>query len=106
MRTLQRTCCQLAAQVALWGLAGNSRPLQALLQNSKLRYIPPPCSQGGNLPSLLPTFKLVPRLTVACAVLQAASIIPADSNSLAYLRTVAEVTNIVSGFFPKGLSGL
>eukprot|EP00891_Asterochloris_glomerata_P003704 jgi/Astpho2/3704/Aster-04892 len=36
----------------------------------------------------------------------AANIIPADSNSLAFLRTVAEVTNIVSGFFPAGLSGL
>ena len=64
------------------------------------------CSQEGSLPSQLPTYTTRAQADCCHTVVQAASIIPADSNSLAYLRTVAEVTNIVSGFFPAGLSGL
>ena len=116
VHALQRTCSRLAAQFAMCKLAGSSCLRHALLQCSISRAAYPLlcrpvrekrecCVLSGRQPPK-PTAKLVPRLTAAHTVLQAASIIPADSNSLAYLRTVAEVTNIVSGFFPAGLSGL
>ena len=39
------------------------------------------------------------------SVLQTTTIVPADANSLAFMRTPQEVIAIVSGFFPLGLNG-
>ena len=44
-------------------------------------------------------------LTLSCSALQLTNIVPADANSLAFMRTPQEVVAIVSGFFPLGLNG-
>ena len=46
-----------------------------------------------------------PTLTLCCSALQTTTIVPADANSLAFMRTPAEVLAIVSNFFPLGLNG-
>ena len=44
-------------------------------------------------------------LTLHYSALQLTNIVPADANSLAFMRTPQEVVAIVSGFFPLGLNG-
>ncbi len=44
-------------------------------------------------------------LTLRYSALQLTNIVPADANSLAFMRTPQEVIAIVSGFFPLGLNG-